>query len=144
MIVLILKFLCMAFLLYISCQAINKICDSINLLFYKQLIKYKTKECMYIIHILSMIGCEYLGQRFIYSATISLDEIEIQSMPIILWALAMSFLLYSIPCFAYDMINATYSILEDDKYAKKICTAIICIGLILIPFTIPLITRVVF
>jgi hypothetical protein len=100
---------------------------------------------MYGLHICSIAGSEVFGVWFISTSDISLQKIGVEIIPIILWVFAMAFLLYSVPCFLNDLINATSTILEkDDKYARKICTAIMCIVLILIPFSIPLIAYNVF
>lgn len=145
MIIIIIKFVCIMFLLFISFQAIDKICDSIELLYYKKLIQLGTQYLMYGLHICSIAGSEVFGVWFISISDISLQEIGVEIIPIILWVFAMAFLLYSVPCFLNDLINATSTILEkDDKYARKICTAIICVALILIPFSIPLIAYNVF
>lgn len=144
MIVFIIKFICIMFLLFISYQAIDKICDSIALLYYKKLIRLKTQDLMYVLHICSMIGSEPFGVWFISTSDMSLQNIEAEIISIIVWVFAMSFLLYSVPCFLYGMIKTTHTILEDDKYARKICTTIVCLGLILIPFSIPLIAYNVF
>lgn len=139
MIIIIIKFVCIMFLVFLSFQAINKICDSIELLYYKKLIQLGTKDIMYALHTCSMAGSECFGAWFISTSDISLQNIEAEIISIISWVFAMSFLLYSVPCLLYDLSNATAKILDkDDKYARKICTAIICIGLILIPFSIPL------
>ena len=145
MIIITIKFVCIVFLLFISYQAIDKICDSIALLYYKKLIRLGTQDLMYGLHICSIAGSEVFGVWFISTSDISLQEIGVEIIPIILWVFAMAFLLYSVPCFLNDLINATSTILEkDDKYAIKICTAIMCIVLILIPFSIPLIAYNVF
>lgn len=138
MIIIIIKFVCIMFLLFISFQAIDKICNSIELLYYKKLIRLGTQNLMYALHICSMIGSELFGAWFISTSDISLQNIEAEIISIISWVFAMSFLLYSVPCLLYGMIKTIYSILEDDKYARKICTALICVALILIPFSIPL------
>ena len=141
MIIFIIKFRCIMFLLFVSYQAIDKICDSIALLYYKKLIRLKTEDLMYVLHICSMIGSEPFGVWFISTSDISLQNIEVEIIPIIVWVFAMSFLFFFVPCFCYNLINATDTILDkDDKYARKICTTIICIALILIPFSIPLLS----
>lgn len=145
MIIIIIKFVCIMFLLFISFQAIDKICDSIELLYYKKLIRLGTQDLMYGLHICSIAGSEVFGVWFISTSDMSLQDIEAEIILIIIWVFAMSFLLYSVPCFCYNLISATDTILDkDDKYARKICTAIMCIVLILIPFSIPLIAYNVF
>lgn len=145
MIIIIIKFVCIMFLLFISFQAIDKICDSIELLYYKKLIRLGTQDLMYGLHICSIAGSEVFGVWFISTSDMSLQDIEAEIILIIIWVFAMSFLLYSVPCFCYNLISATDTILDkDDKYARKICTAIICVALILIPFSIPLIAYNVF
>ena len=145
MIIITIKFVCIVFLLFISYQAIDKICDSIELLYYKKLIRLGTQGLMYGLHICSIAGSEVFGVWFISTSDMSLQDIEAEIIPIIIWVFAMSFLLYSVPCFCYNLISATDTILDkDDKYARKICTAIICVALILIPFSIPLIAYNVF
>ncbi len=145
MIIIIIKFVCIMFLLFISYQAIDKICDSIALIYYKKLLQSRTMDLMYALHLCSMAISECFGAWFISTSDISLQEIDAEIISIIVWVFAMSFLLYSVPCFCYNLINATDTILDkDDKYARKICTAIICVALILIPFSIPLIAYNVF
>lgn len=145
MIIITIKFVCIMFLLFISYQAIDKICDSIALIYYKKLLQSRTMDLMYALHLCSMFGSECFGAWFISTSDMSLQDIEAEIIPIIIWVFAMSFLLYSVPCFCYNLINATDTILDkDDKYARKICTAIICVALILIPFSIPLIAYNVF
>lgn len=145
-VIVLLKFMCMMFLLYLSYKAIDGICDSIHLLHYTRMIQLGTKDFLYAIHICSMIGCELFGQYCIATADITLsDMVGINGLKIIIWVFLLVIGLYGLPRVVSDLINATARILDkDDKYARKICTAILCITLILIPFSIPLVSYCMF
>lgn len=141
-----LKFICMMYLLYLSFKAIDAICDSIHLLHYNRMIQLGTKDFLYAIHICSMCGCELFGMYWIATTDITLSDIGgIASLKIIIWVFMILIALYALPRVISDLINATAKILDkDDKYARKICTTIICIALILIPFSIPVLSYSMF
>ena len=141
-VILLIKYICMMYLLFLSFKAIDGICDSIHLLHYNRMIQLGTKDFLYAIHMCSMIGCELFGQYCIATTDMTLsDMVDVGSLKIIIWVFVMVVVLYALPRVVSDLINATGKILDkDDKYARKICTAILCITLILIPFSIPLLS----
>lgn len=141
-----LKLICIMYLLYLSFKAIDGICDSIHLLHYNRMIQLGTKDFLYAIHICSMIGCELFGMYWITTTDITLSDIGgITSLKIIIWVVLMVVALYALPRVVSDLINTTVKILDEyDKYARKICTVILCITLILIPFSIPVLSYSMF